>query len=311
MYTRRFNYLHTAGLYSVFVLIVISMMSQTCAAGSTQQDAISFSNIREYADFANAAYRPVSDIRKLSSSKGYSLSHYSSIAETGTASFLLTNDDNNTQIISVRGTSNIENAIVDVALKLTLDKHAGVRLHNGFSLAAQAIYAEIRPHLKAGYTISTTGHSLGGAVALILAMYLDVDNYKVGEVVSFGQPKVTNISGANKFRHLNIIRVVTPKDIVPLVPPFDPVDLNDLDIYWHAGREVLLLSDNTYAVLEGVSSMLRATKFTQEPLTENNIHNHQMGLYVQWLDKKIPNARRVPFRNDFNIFNLFDGSSTQ
>lgn len=287
------------------MLIVIGMMSQTCAAENTEQDAINFGHIREYAGFSSAAYQPVSDIRKLSSSKDYVLSHYSSIPATGTASFVLTNDKNRTQIIAVRGTSNVENAIVDVALKLTPDKRAGIRLHNGFSLAAQAIYAEIRPQLKADYTISTTGHSLGGAVALILAMYLDVDNYTVGEVVTFGQPKVTNISGASRFRHLNITRVVMPDDLVPLVPPLDPVDINNIDIYWHPGKEVLLLPGTDYAILQGVNSMLRATKFTQQYLTEDNINQHKMSQYIQMINKKIPVAAEVPFKNSFNLFNLF------
>ena len=84
----------------------------------------------------------------------------------------------------------------------SLIKHAEIRLHQGFAQAAESLYLAIRPHLNKNYKITTTGHSLGGAVALILAMYLDKDHYLLDKVVTFGQPKVTNVTGAQHYRHL-------------------------------------------------------------------------------------------------------------
>ncbi|MCW8955735.1 MAG: lipase family protein [Gammaproteobacteria bacterium] len=293
----------------IFFLMSLCISSNVLASTQSEKNSINFREIKEYANFASAAYLTAAKIREPGQLKNYTLTHYGHIPEIEIAYFLATNNLSKTQIISVRGTSNIENAIIDVAVQLISDKHAGVRLHDGFSQAAQAIYNEIKPRIKADYIISTTGHSLGGAVALILAMYLDVDNYKVGQVTTFGQPKVTNITGANKFQHLNIIRVVTEKDLVPLVPPFDPVDINNIDIYWHTGKEVILMADSTYAILHGMNSMMRATRFTQQPLNEKNLEHHQMTLYLTLLDKKIPSARLVPFKNSFNLFNLFGGDA--
>lgn len=289
----------------VLILIITGFTGQGFATAQADTAPVNFPEIKEYANFTNASYQTASKIRELGFPANYKLAYYHNIPELEISYFLTTNDVTKTQIIAVRGTSNIENAIIDVALKLTVDKQAGVRLHNGFSQAAQAIYTEIKPQLKKDYVINTTGHSLGGAVALILAMYLDVDDFKIGQVITFGQPKVTNIAGAEQFKHLNVTRVVTPKDLVPLVPPFDPVDLNNIDIYWHLGQELILFPDTTYAMLEGLNSMIRASKFTQEPLNENNLKNHQMTLYLELLDKKIPTARLVPFKNSFNLFNLF------
>ena len=302
--------MHTPAVinYTYVIILAIFLISGNASASKQHdQNPVNFDQIKQYAEYANASYLGSAKMRELGSLKNYRLSHHGNIPDIEISHFLLTNDTKQSQIIAVRGTSNIENAYVDVALKLTMDDHAGIRMHSGFSLAAQAIYTEIRPEIKTGYTINTTGHSLGGAVAVILAMYLDVDNFKIGQVITFGQPKVTNISGANKFQHLNITRVVTPKDLVPLVPPFDPVDINNLDIYWHPGKEVILFPDATYAILEGLNSMLRATQFTQQTLDENNLINHQMTLYLAMLDKKIPNAKLVPFKNSFNLFNWFGG----
>ncbi len=70
-------------------------------------------------------------------------------------------------------------------------------------------------------TVSLTGHSLGGAEAVILAMYLKTEGWKVSRVVTFGQPKVTDADGSKRFRDLPVLRVVNANDSVPLVPPLE------------------------------------------------------------------------------------------
>ena len=261
--------------------------------------------MEKYAYLANAAYQPKTKILELGALKGYTLTQYGNIPSTKVSYFLATIEAEKTHIISVRGTSNIENAFVDIDLQLVANKHAGIRLHRGFAQAAEGIYQEIRPQLIPGYKISTTGHSLGGAVALVLAIYLDIDKLGVERVVTFGQPKVTNIPGAKKFEHLNVSRIVTPRDLVPLSPPFDPVDINNLDIYWHLGTEIILLPDTGYSVLKGVDSMWRATKFIGEPLNEENLKYHEMTRYLDLIGKKINKATLIPYKNDFNFFGWF------
>jgi pimeloyl-ACP methyl ester carboxylesterase len=287
----------------MFFLLWLLLFASLPAASAGA--AIDFVAIEEQAEFAAAAYLGEADVRRLVEAKSYELDLFHTIADTQMSFFLATSKAQKVQVVSVRGTSNVENAMVDIALRLLADDKTGSRLHQGFAYAARQIYARLQPRLNPDYPIRTTGHSLGGAVALILAMYLDVDGFHVDRVVTFGQPKVTNLTGAVRMQHLDITRVVTPDDLVPLVPPFDPLDMQNIDIYWHAGREVLLLEDNRYAVLEGADSMLRATKFTQKPLTENNVKNHYMDLYLGLVRAKLNSPRQVQYRNSFNLFNLF------
>jgi len=89
------------------------------------------------------------------------------------------------------------------------------------------------------------------------------------------------------------------------VPPLDPLDINNLDVYWHAGKEVILLAENQYAVLAGLDSMLRATKFTQQPFNQRNIENHNMSVYLSMIGAKTKSSRLVPYKYDLNLFNLF------
>lgn len=286
-------------------LLATTLLSNSTLLSAKESESIDFALLQEQALLANAVYQTEDQARALATSMSHTLTLYQTIDNLQIAFFLATNEADKTQVISVRGTSNIENAMVDVYLQLVEDRKTGLRLHHGFSLAARKIYAELKPLLKEGYKINTTGHSLGGAVALILAIYLDVDQFDIGQVTTFGQPKVTNAAGAAKIQHINVIRVVTQLDLVPLIPLLDPLDINNLDIYWHAGIEVVLLTDNEYALLKGMDSMLRASRFTQKPLSEENLSNHQMTHYLEMLDARLTSAQLIPYPNNFNLFNLF------
>jgi len=268
-------------------------------------EAIDFTEIAREARFASAAYQSEAQVRALTARENYALTLFHTVSEIQMTFYLATDDSSRSQVIAVRGTSNSENAMLDVAFKLMPDDKTGIRLHQGFAYAAAQIYGELRPLLKKDYRIRSTGHSLGGAVAQILAMYLDTDGFLVDRIVTFGQPKVTNIPGANRFQHLELLRVVTPTDVVPLVPPFDPLDIRNIDIYWHAGSEVILLEGKRYAILEGVDSMLRAANFTQQVPTEDNLNNHFMDIYIDLIAAKLESPERVSYRNNLNLFNIF------
>ena len=294
-------------LKMINILIAMMLLSISSVLPAKESESVNFALLQKQAVLASAAYQSKDEILALVESGNYTLSFYQTLPDIQIAYFLATNEASETQVISIRGTSNIENAMVDIYLQLVDDQKTGLRLHHGFSLAARKVYAQLKPLLKPGYKINTTGHSLGGAVALILAMYLDADQFDIEQVTTFGQPKVTNMTGAEKIQSINLIRVVTPSDLVPLVPLFDPLDINNLDIYWHAGLEVILLPGNQYSTLQGMDSMLRATKFTQKPLNEENLSNHRMTLYLELLRTKSKSAKLIPYQNNFNLFNLFGG----
>ncbi len=278
------------------------------AGASTNQADTRFKTLYDYALVADAAYRGQAEIEKTLAAQNYTLTTRGELPGYGVSYLLATSDLMRQQILAVRGTSNVENALVDVAFQLLPNEHTGIKLHQGFALSADYIFEKVRPSLNRDYRINTTGHSLGGAAALALAMYLDADGYDVGKVITFGQPKVTNMSGSRRYAHLDVTRVVTPKDLVPLMPPLDPMDLMNMDIYWHLGTEVVLQEGTDYSELEGIDSMLRATDFLNEMVTQKNLQHHFMDEYLNLITPKLVNARRVPYENDFSIFELFTNS---
>jgi len=286
------------------LFVCICLVPVACIAGDPNK---LFTGIKPYAEIANAAYLAEQEAQRVTEAQGYRLDQYSSVPGVEVTYFIATNDTLRRQMISVRGTANVENAFVDVSLKLLPDEHAKIALHQGFAQAAEGVYKAVLPKLNKDYEISTTGHSLGGAIAVVLAMYLDIDQYTLGPIVTFGQPKVTNVNGALTFQHLNIDRVVTSRDVVPLLPPLDVTDINKPDIYWHLGKEIVLLEGNDYAVLEGVKSMMRATKVINTTLSQENLEHHQMTGYLKQVEIRTEEANLVPYETGIDLLKLLGG----
>ena len=87
------------------------------------------------------------------------------------------------------------------------------------------------------------------------------------------------------------------------------MDLMNMDIYWHLGTEVVLQPGNTYSELEGVDSMMRATDFLNEMVSEKNLRHHYMTEYINLNTPKQVNAKQVPYQNDFRIYDCIGKGS--
>ena len=263
--------------------------------------AIDFIEVQKSAQISAASYASPNLLEERLNRLGISLAHHNVLPDSALRYFLARSPSGH-QYLSFRGTSNIENTLVDLDLSLKMDSDLNIQLHQGFSFAAKAAYEDVKSHLDKNQPIITTGHSLGGAIAVIVAMYLQRDGYQLNQVITFGQPKVTNFTGADVFSNLPVVRVVTPKDIVPLVPPLSPFQLKNIDIYWHIGNEVILLPEKQFAVTAGIKSMMRATKFVSTVPDESNVHAHHMDTYLALIKQKLEGAQQVPYKTDINVF---------
>jgi len=307
-----FNYFYSRTYYAlVFAIGTLLFLPIGSGAHASEQSftRTDFSHWLDAAYIAEASYKSKADIEQVLAKQQYTLQQYKQLEGYSVAYFIATNDVTKQHIIAVRGTANAENVIVDAAFVLVPDKLTGINIHQGFLLSARDIYQQLIPELKPGYKIATIGHRLGGATAIILAMMLDAQGYTVNEVITFGQPKVTNISGSRKFSHLNVIRLVTPKDLVPMVPPADPMDLMKLSIFWHQGTEIVLYDNNKYAVLTGMKSMMRTTDFLNDVPSEQHLNNHFMTTYIAHLKPKINHPKKIEYKSDFSFSDWFGSSS--
>ena len=316
---RRFIFILTACQLISSPVISYAVSSENAAANqgntytetSTQKfNHTDFAHWLDAAYIAEATYKSREEIEPVLKSQGYKLQQFKQLEGFSVGYMIAVNEEKKQYIIAVRGTSNVDNVIVDAAFVLVPDKLTGIDIHQGFLLSAKDIYEQVLPELNPEYKITTIGHSLGGADALILAMMLDAKGYTIDEVITFGQPKVTNISGSNKYEHLNIKRLVMPKDVVPLVPPADPMDMMNLSIFWHQGTEIILYDNNRYAVLSGIKSMMRATDFLNDLPSDENLKNHFMTNYINHIKPKLNGAEEIEYKSNFSFSNWFGSSST-
>ncbi|REG83311.1 lipase family protein [Marinomonas pollencensis] len=284
-------------MFHAFALFALILLIAPFQPAFATQD---FSVIKSQAQLSDDTYLEADTLESRLQIQGQRLVHQSLISDSQVSYFLSTTKD--VQTIAVRGTANLQNAMIDLTVSLQADPVLDIKLHQGFASAARAIYANMKPYLNKNQPIHITGHSLGGAIAVILGMYLQTDGYAVTQVITFGQPKVTNVTGAKKFDDLPLIRVVTLHDIVPLVPPISPLQIKNLDIFWHMGTEVILMGDKQYAETSGVKSALRATKFTTSIPSEKNLHAHKMTTYLARINELLASPVEVPYKTDINLF---------
>jgi len=135
--------------------------------------------------------------------------------------------DNGITIIVIRGTANITNIQSDIDVRLVDDARTGIKLHKGFRDIAVNIMQIIDTSTTTGrntvqgqtltypleHAVHVTGHSLGGAVAQIIGMWLHKRGKNV-QIFSYGSPKVSDqvLSGGQPTHW----RVVRRSDPIPL-----------------------------------------------------------------------------------------------
>ena len=159
---------------------------------------------------------------------------------------VLTDTATKTHYVSVRGTCNSHNAMQDINFFKDKSKRLGINIHSGFHRTSEVIADDLLTRLDKSYEVYVTGHSLGGASALVVSWYLNHANFNVAECITFGQPKVTDSKGIRIMcGAVNLTRVVNETDVVPLVPPTG----THLDRYAHSGRLVKLLDNGKFCNL--------------------------------------------------------------
>lgn len=140
-------------------------------------------------------------------------------SEKGSQAFLALSEEFKMIVLAFRGTEkDIRDIKTDLrAITVEVD---GYKIHSGFYAAFENLKNQIEIALKNinrdGYALYITGHSLGGALALLATKYLASDS--VGACYTFGSPRVASSQFGDSIK-TPIYRIVNSADLVPRVPP--------------------------------------------------------------------------------------------
>ncbi len=276
---------------ALFALAVVSLAAceTTPPTPSSPPTPLDFAQALEYAQRADLAYEQDATIRQ-QSGPGVRIS-ISAPLSSGIKAYVEQDDAKHVQWLVVRGTSNLVNMQLNVDYNKVVDSRLEIPLHKGFADSALQVYEFAKPLLKSDYETRISGHSLGGAAAVIVLMLLKEDGYKLGPAITFGQPKVTNREGVKKYRTLPLLRFVNDRDPVPLLPPFELFAVLDEGPFQHFGPEVVLEEGPDYRYFsDHQAQRLSVLSFWNNlrDFSLLDVPEHYMSTYLRRIQQKVP-----------------------
>lgn len=209
--------------------------------------------------------------------------------------FIVANDE--VMILAFKGTQSIQDWLTD--FKIQFVKGPFGMVHKGFLQALDHILPDIKKAIAKfhyrGQSFWITGHSLGGALAVLTAAHFVERRFKINGLYTFGQPRVGNYEFVNNFgskfnqRHF---RIVNNEDIVTRIPPralgyldsgnvlyFDSFGVLRKDPKWW--QEFL---DVSFSFIMRASDRFKALQ-KQFP---NGLEDHDMNKYIERITRNMP-----------------------
>lgn len=183
----------------------------------------------------------------------------------------------NAVIVSFRGSSNIKNWISDFdAAQVGYSRCSGCNVHRGFfnsyNTVASFVKAQVST-LLAKYRnapIYVTGHSLGGAIAIVAALDIHATYGNSLKLYTYGEPRVGNAAFASYVNSAipDTFRVVHYADIVPHLPPA-------ASNYKHVNSEVWYTEDmKSYKVCAAEDGSCSNSRVPNLSTSDHDISNY-------------------------------------
>ena len=126
-----------------------------------------------------------------------------------------------------RGTTLLVDVITCLMSWYSFDEELGCHIHHGFNKQADRVVEDVLPLLALpsdSSTVEVAGHSLGGAVAILVAVKLKRRGYHVTNVTTVAGPRLCRGPDDRDILESHLpnqtIRIENDLDIVPYIPPY-------------------------------------------------------------------------------------------
>jgi triacylglycerol lipase len=203
----------------------------------TQPNLYDPANAAFLAGLAAAAYQPQAQFADWKTTV---------VSSAATDTLALIACDGEDCVVAFRGTQDLRNWLTD--LDCAYAQFGNLRIHRGFHQALESVRKDLEAEIAAAqyHRLWLTGHSLGGALAMLCALAWEG---AVEGVYTFGQPRVGDSAFCARYDSAlksRTFRIIHADDIVARVPWL-------LGAYRHSGHEIYFPS------LLGVGQHLRCS----------------------------------------------------
>jgi hypothetical protein len=186
-------------------------------------------------------------------------------------------------VLCFRGTANVWEWIGDAEAELEIRAPWRGRVHHGFASAAEDFLPWVQQALPPSGPLWVTGHSLGAAIATLVATELDAQGYVgVQPLYTFGGPRVGNAEFFDAF-WLKCFRVVHGDDQVPHLPPAIE--------YMHVGHEIFVddggVMERAPTIFGDMCRLFRHAKRGLPALLSECWADHHIDKYVNALEQAL------------------------
>jgi len=161
-------------------------------------------------------------------------------------------------------TSPSSSAAADVYRSFQLDK------------AAEQIDKTVMKLLRKDFQIQIFGHAMGASLAVLLALHLHNEGFKLNKIITFGQPRIVKPKEASMYKNLPLLRVF---DF------YDAVAVGAFPGYQHIGPSVVLLPDLHYSYVAKQPEEEQAHSGVQSP--KKKFECNHVEVYLRNLKAKI------------------------
>lgn len=142
--------------------------------------------------------------------------------------------------------------------------------HFTIDQTVESILDIIEDKLEIKNSIQITGHSLGGLLAVFIAIALKQRSYKLVKITTFGQPNFMSENNLQLYLNFNVIRIIDIHD------PADSIFAG----YYHFGHLITILNKNNFCYENKVSAK------PEIELTNKDLKNSKTSREPSWKQKR-------------------------